>query len=723
MWKSHFFDFRAPLIVALSWWLLLFSSPSAAQHVQAELISDHQQITAGQQFHIALRLAMDKGWHTYWQNPGDTGLPTTIQWQLPPGVQQVGAMQWPPPQAQVFGAYMNYGYEDEVLLVTTFAADATLADTNTLSFMARADWLMCHDICIPDGADVALTIKVGATSIRDSRWAGAIEKTLRVVPQPLTDWTITANGVGDIVELRLTPKADAVDPGMLYLFSDVARTIEPSFAQPLRRDGDTLVLSLPVSHQLTEKPTRISGVLQAAQPWSNGQSAAVVNVPLSGSVMAGVVPTFGAPPQAQVPQATSLVVNNAVIDNGALSLWLAAFFALIGGLILNLMPCVFPIISIKVLGFAQHHDSKATMRYEAFAFATGVVVSFLFLALLLLALRTTGEHLGWGFQLQSPWVIVTLIFLFAVIALNLSGLFEFGLMAPSSWAGWTSKNCTINAFASGVLAVVVASPCTAPFMGAALGFALTQNLLTTVIVFFCLGIGMALPYMLLALFPAWQRFLPKPGVWMTYLRQFLAFPLYATVAWLLWVLGALTDSDIVLRILLALIALALALWAWRNAHFHGARLWSILCVLSLAVVILMTIPVLTHNATAQQQPSHPSTTATNSAWQNYDPAEVARLNAEGKTVFIDFTAAWCVTCQVNKKTVLETVLIQKAFSEHDIVLMRADWTRRDPVITEALMAFGRSGVPVYVFYPSGKPPFLLPELLSNSIVLDALDAL
>ncbi len=720
MQKPRFFDFRALSVIAISWLLLLFSSLSAAQHVQAELVGDHQQITAGQQFHIALRLTMNEGWHTYWQNPGDTGLPTTIQWQLPPGVQQISAIQWPAPKAQIFGPYLNYGYEDEVLLVTTFAADAALT-ADTLSFAARADWLMCRDICIPDGTNVALTLKVGNAGVRDPHWSPAIEKTLRTIPQPLTGWTITARGAGNIIELRMTPNEATADPGALYLFSDKERTIEPSFAQPMRRDGDALVLLLPVSHQLTGDLARISGILQAARPWPNGQMAVSIDVPLSGNAAAGAAPTFTAPPQAQIPGTASSPIHNTTGDNGSLTLWLAVFFALAGGLILNLMPCVFPIVSIKVLGFVQHHDSKADMRREAFAFAAGVVISFLFLALLLLMLRATGEHLGWGFQLQSPWVIITLILLFGVIALNLSGLFEFGLMAPSSLAGWTSKNRTVNAFASGVLAVVVASPCTAPFMGAALGFALTQNLITTIMVFTCLGIGMALPYMLLALFPAWQRFLPKPGVWMTYLRQFLAFPLYATVAWLLWVLGALTGDDMVLHMLLALIALALALWAWRNAHFHGARLWSILCVLSLVVAVIMTILAL-KNSTATH-PGSNAATANSGIWQNYDPAEVIRLNTEGKTVFVDFTAAWCVTCQFNKKMVLDTELIQKAFVDHGIVLMRADWTRRDQTITETLTTFGRSGVPVYVFYPPEKPPFLLPELLSNRIVLDALETL
>lgn len=697
----------------------LFFSSNVFAHVKAELVSDHRAVAPGGTLHVALRLEMEEGWHTYWKNPGDTGLPTTIVWKLPAGVSVQGETQWPAPQAHYYGPYLNYGYENEVLLITEFSVAENIAP-KPLVFEARADWLMCKDICIPDGADVALMIDVGAERAADEYWQPVMEAAQKTVPQPLSGWQISAQGAGNQIELHLTPENASSDPGALYFFSEAERVIEPSFAQPLRREGKTQILTLPVSHQLEGQPARLRGVLRAQHSWADGSTSASIDVPLTGMIAAGSVPAFESPPTAAVPGAAHTLPEGGK-EAKRISLALAALFAFIGGIILNLMPCVFPIISIKVLGFVQHHDSRATMRREAYAFASGVVAMFLFLALVLLALRAAGAHLGWGFQLQSPPVIIALIVLFCVMALNLSGVFEFGQMMPSSLAGWTSQNRALNAFGSGILAVVVASPCTAPFMGAAIGYALMQNIFTTIVVFVFLGLGMALPYVLLAVFPSWQRKLPAPGPWMERLKQFLAFPLYATVAWLIWVLGALTDSDAVLRALLMLIALALALWAWRafQTAFKYRALWILLCLSALLASAWLITPVIASTADdAQVTIRHDD-----GAWLAYDAVEIARLNAEGKTVFVDFTAAWCVTCQANKKVVLDTEKIQKAFAKHNIVLMRADWTRRDPIISDALESLGRNGVPVYVFFRQGKEPLLLPELLQSSTVIEALQSL
>ncbi|MCL2297365.1 MAG: thioredoxin family protein [Proteobacteria bacterium] len=691
--------------------------------VKAVLISDVHSIAPGAVFTVALQLNMEHGWHVYWKNPGDTGLPTTITWTLPDGV-TAGALQWPAPQAQLYGPFVNYGFEDEVLLLTEFKTTNIVPPS--LKIQARADWLMCKEVCVPDGADLTLTLPVTATTQPAAANVSAITATRDLLPKPLTGWTAAAQGDGATVKLRLTPAhAEAPDPGALYFFADESRQIEPSFAQPLQRDGDALVLTLPVSHQLEGSLSRLRGVLRSAQPWNTGDenaTAVMIDVPIQGAVSPGPVPTFDAPPTAR-PPGMATTEGSGKSGGKNLSLALAALFALLGGVILNLMPCVFPIISLKVLGFVKHGDDRKTLRHEALAFSAGVILTFLLLAGALLVLRAAGEQLGWGFQLQSPLVITGLALLFFVMALNFSGVFEFGALAPSEWLGWTARNRTLDAFGSGLLAVVVASPCTAPFMGAALGYALTQDALTTLVIFAMLGLGMALPYALLAIFPAWQRFLPKSGAWMLRLKQLLAFPLYATVAWLAWVLGAQTSGDIELRLLLALVAVALALWAWhgyRMAFGAGDRVkisWIATAVIGVVIAGWLISPVFSMTSGRIGQAS---TLEQAEVWQPYSAAAVAQENAAGKTVFVDFTAAWCVTCQANKKWVLDTDDVQQAFARHGIALMRADWTRYDPAITEALTALGRSGVPVYVFYRPGKPPRLLPELLQKGMVLDVL---
>ena len=407
-----------------------------------------------------------------------------------------------------------------------------------------------------------------------------------------------------------------------------------------------------------------------------------------------------------------------------MSLALAIAFAFVGGIALNLMPCVFPVLSLKVLGFATHHDARATLRKEAFAFAAGVIVTFVVLGLALAALRSAGEQLGWGFQLQSPAVVTALAALFFVIALNLSGVFEFGQIAPSGIAEFSAKNRTLDALASGVLAVLIASPCTAPFMGAALGYAISGPTLVTLFVFAALGTGMAVPYVTLALLPGWRRLLPRSGPWLLRFRQVLAFPMYATVIWLAWVLGAQRDNDAVVRLLLALLCLGFALWTWRIVRTGGARPWGIAGIAALAGSTSLAWPLFSADADgAPPAASSRRVAAGDADWQPYTPARVADLAASGRPVFVDFTAAWCVTCQVNKRLVLNTQDVRAAFARKNVALVRADWTRRDPDITRALSALGRTGVPVYVLYPPGRKPVLLPEVLQQQTVLEALSSL
>jgi thiol:disulfide interchange protein DsbD len=688
------------------------AGPVRTEHVEAELVAAKTALVPGEPLTVALRLKIENGWHTYWQNPGDSGLPTTLAWKLPVGI-DAGPIEWPVPRALPVGPLVNYGYENEVLHLVELKPAPTLGTGDTVVLNARADWLVCKETCIPEGVDLALALPVAAKAEPDARWGGPIAAAKAALPQPLAGWQTSAGGKGATIALRLVAPAGAADPGEIRFFPVVPDRVEPSVPQRLARDGDAYVLTLPVASTFTGSFARVAGVLTATNGFGANARAAMIDVAVSGVVVAGPKPALAPPPLLDLAPAAG---------GDRLTLGLAIVSALIGGLILNLMPCVFPVLSLKVLGFATHHDTRPTLRHEAVAFASGVILTFVALGLVLTALRAAGEQLGWGFQLQSPVVVTALAILFFVLAINLSGVFEFGQLAPSGVANWTSKNRSVDAFGSGILAVVIASPCTAPFMGAALGYAMTGSMAILLLVFVALGIGMALPYVLLAWFPGWRRRLPRPGPWLERFKQVLAFPLYATVIWLAWVLGAQRDNDAVVRLLFALLGVGFALWAWRIVRTGGARPWRIAGFAALAGAVAVASPLFV----ADSEPAKAlgiGAPVANGEWAPYTPARVAGEIALGRPVFIDFTAAWCVTCQVNKRLVLNDNDVRAGFTRRNVALVRADWTRRDPAITQALSALGRNGVPVYVLYRPGKTPLLLPEVLQQQTILDALATL
>ena len=704
----------SPPVLVLAAALLVPAGAAIAQpvrtpNVEAELVAPYDALLPGRVNTIALRLKIRDRWHTYWQNPGDSGLPTTLEWKLPEGF-RAGPIQWPAPKALAVGPLMNYGYDGEVLHLVDIDVPASLATPSPITLAARADWLVCEDVCIPEGADLTLTLPVDARATPSARWGAAIDAARKALPRPLSGWTAEAMGEGQRVKLVLDAPPGASEPGALRFFPFSEGAIEPSGAQQLSRDGDRYVLTMPVAFQLDPSFERVAGVITAARGIGDAK-AATIDVALIGTVVAGPKPL----------DAPAAAAGGALAATASLSLVAALLLAFGGGLLLNLMPCVFPVLSLKVMGFVEHHDAKRTMHREAIAFSIGVILSFVVLALALVALRAAGEELGWGFQLQSPAVVAALAVLFFLLALNLSGVFEFGMFVPSAAASWTAKNRTLDAFASGVLAVIVASPCTAPFMGAALGYAISQSIPVTLAVFVALGVGMALPYALLAWFPGWRKRLPRPGRWMERLKQFLAFPLYATVAWLAWVLGAQVDNDAVFRLALGLILIAIAGWAWRAFRSGGARAWAGVALAGAASMALVIAPLFATSAASAQARATKAHMAAD--WREFSPATIASLQAGGQPVFVDFTAAWCVTCQVNKRLVLNDADVRAAFAQKNVALVRADWTRRDPQITQALAALGRNGVPVYVLYRPGKTPMVLAEVLTASLVHDALATL
>ena len=690
----------------------VFAAPVKTDHVEAELIAERTALVPGVPSTLALRLKIEDGWHTYWRNPGDSGLPTTLEWKLPTGF-SASEIEWPAPLVLPVGPLVNYGYEGEVLHLVTLTPPANLEPGSNAEIAARADWLVCKEVCIPDGADLKLTLPVAMNAATDPRSSSAISTTRAALPQSLTGWKAEAHANGAKIELKLTPPAGAPDPGALRFFAFKDGRIEASAPQTQSRDADGVqTLTLGAAYKLAPDFGKLGGVLTASTGLAStvgSTQAAVIDVPLTGTLVAGPKPDLDVP----------AVALAAPVD-ASLSWIAAALLAFLGGLILNLMPCVLPVLSLKALALAAPgHDDRRVQRRSGLVFAAGVVLTFVALAAALLALRAAGEQVGWGFQLQSPSVVSGLAVLFFVLALNLSGVFEFATLMPGL-AHWSHKNRDADALLSGVLAVIIASPCTAPFMGAALGFALAQSAGATLTVFVALGVGMALPYVLLSWFPQWRRMLPRPGLWMVRLKQFLAFPLYATVAWLAWVLGAQVDNDAVVRLFASLIIIAFALWAWRNFRGGDAPGWRVTALAAAIGAVVVAWPLFKGDAVANAAQTPAVESRADGAWLPYTPTRLSELTGAGRPVFVDFTAAWCVTCQVNKRLVLNSGEVRDAFARRGVTLLRADWTRRDPAITRALAALGRNGVPVYALYRPGREPLLLPEVLRAGILIDAL---
>jgi len=695
---------RLPTILAAQFLCAVaLAAPVKTPHVEAELIAERTAFEPGRTATVALRLKIADHWHTYWKNPGDSGLPTRIKWTLPESV-GAGEIQWPHPGKLPLGPLMNYGYSGEVLHLVEIATPATLRPGDTLPLKARAEWLVCKDVCIPESAELELVLTAGADNGQpDPRWADAFRQAREALPAPLANWSAEAGLNGRDLTIRLQPPAGTRAPASsLTFFPERENLVEAAAPQLLTRDGEGYRLAVKLMEPVPQDLGAITGVLVADRDWPGLASRKAVQV----SAKVG-----GALPPAKA---------NADAELGG-SLLLALVFALVGGAILNLMPCVFPVLGIKVMGFIEHaHGERRLRRMQGLLFAAGVLVSFWVLAGVMLALRAGGAQLGWGFQRQSPAFVACLAALFFVLALNLLGVFEMGLRVQSLAGNVSVRNMRFDAFSSGVLACLVATPCTAPFMGAAVGFTLAQPAWASVLVFTALAIGMALPVVLLSYFPHALALLPRPGKWMETFKQAMAFPLLATVIWLAWVLGAQAGNDAVLALFAGLLLIGIAAWIY-GRWAHSGSLWRQAAPALLAVAGL-----------AVAWPTHlvaPGAIAAPRAgelpWQPWSREKVAELRAKGAPVFVDFTAAWCITCQVNKRLALNDAAVVKRFAELGVTPLKADWTNMDPKITEALAEFGRNAVPVYVLYSADKnaAPKLLPEVLTSSIVLDELNRL
>ncbi len=716
----------------------LVQSPQA----RVELLTHAPEgVAPGKTLWLGLQIAHAPDWHTYWKNPGDSGLPTLLEWKLPAGV-TVGEIAWPTPRKFPIGDLANYGYDGTVVLPVPLNI-APEFNGNQIDVGLYASWLICRRECIPEEGNFALQLPVeepGSPASPMTAHAQAFQTSFDAVPTALQN-PPAGNAVvpsDNAIAVTVGGLPASWQGRTLEFYPETGGIIEPGAPWQQRWEGTTWHAEVPLSPHRFDAPESMVLVLAPANPPGKGvgQTGVQTDVPVQGAwpaLAALPAPTGVSDALAAALEQNALRAANAPPppSTPSLTLWAALLGALVGGMILNLMPCVFPVLAIKVMSFAQHGQQRRAHRMGGLAYTAGVVLSFMALGALLLGLRAAGEQLGWGFQLQSPAVVAGLAVLFTVIGLNLAGLFEFGRVLPSSVASLQAKNPTVDSFLTGVLATAIASPCTAPFMGASLGLAIALPAPQALAVFAALGLGMALPYLAASWIPAVARALPRPGAWMETFRQLMAFPMFATVVWLVWVLGQQSGVDGAVALLMLLVVLALVIWALAGpraglgqAPSTGRRVLSGLSVAALAWLVWAIGP----HVTQLQQDSTAGgasvpTAQAGVAWNAWTPERQAELLAQGRPVFVDFTAAWCVTCQYNKRTTLADAAVLSDVASKNVALLRADWTRRDPAVTEALAQLGRNGVPVYVIYYNGRPPVVLSEILSVEEVRTALAAL
>ena len=693
---------------------LVFSGAALAQpvntgHLTAELVSSAQGVAPGQTIHVALRQSILKGWHTYWRNAGDSGEATAIKWTLPPGW-TASDFTWPTPHRLPVGPLVNYGYEGEVLLPVALTAPADAKPGQTVTLSGAATFLVCAEVCIPENATLTLKVPVTAAAApADPQWGPKIAAVLAAAPKP-AGLTGAFEKQGQGLKLAITGAAlKGADLAGAYFYPFSGTVIDHAQPQVVERgpDGLTLTITPGYDFQGASPPKELAGVLA-----------------LEGKAYEVTAPA-GPPPAGASGLGPPPVKMAAPAGAANLGLASAALFALIGGLILNLMPCVFPVLAMKAASLAGHGGDQALARRQGVAFGVGVLATFLALAGLLIALRAAGAQLGWGFQLQDPPVVAALALLMLAVGLNLSGVFEVGTSLQGLGSGLAGKGGLGGSFFTGVLAVVVAAPCTAPFMGPALGWALTQPPVAALLVFLALGIGFALPFVAVAFVPGLLTRLPRPGAWMDTFRKALAFPMYGTAVWLVWVLTVQAGSDAVPRILAAAVLVALAAWLYGMAQHRAVNGGRAAPLTALAVAVAAVAI-----AGGAFWPTYTLAGATQTAaetakleYEPYTPARLAALRAEGRPVLVNYTAAWCVSCQVNDRVALSTKAVSEALTRNNAVYLKADWTQRDSAIAAELASFGRAGVPLYLVYGvKGGDPAILPSILTQGLVVKALDA-
>ncbi len=695
---------RPHLLATLIVLLLAGFAPAAPVrdgYVEAELIAEPASIQPGQPFWVGLQLAMDEHWHTYWKNPGDSGLGTKLTWTLPEGF-TAGPIVWPYPRLIPTPPLVSYGYDHQALLLVQITPPAQLA-AGEVTLRAKASWLMCMDVCIPGKAEVSLTLPVrDETPVRDPRRAGAFEAARADLPAPPDGWTASARYDDKSIQLQATvPAGWRTGQDDVYFFADSDSVVEAAAPQKARWDGATLLLTLTRSALAAEMPSRLSGVLVSARGWTaDGATKAVA---LDAEITVGeLAPAQAAEAPAAPPSTSSMTVPVALL------------FAFLGGLILNLMPCVFPVLSLKIVNLVeQSRETHESAIKHALAFTAGVLLSMWVLAAILLVLRGSGSTVGWAFQMSNPPFVLGLTFLFLLIGLNMFGVFEIGVGLTRAGGLAQDQKGLAGSFFSGLLTTVAGAPCAGPFLGTVIGYALAQPAGLALLSFTAMGLGTAAPYALLSTHPRLLKALPRPGAWMETMKQFMAFPMLGTAGWFASIYVKLHGGDdAIFRLLIAFTLVGAAAWVfgkWTALHRGNGVRWAG----RIATVILLALATryALHKSDLHVEP--------------WSKARVAELQQAGRPVLVDFTAEWCAICQVNKRVALEQREVIARLKELDVTVLMADWTDQNAEVAAGLAEFGRAAVPLYLLYgrDPAQPPQVLPQALTPGIVLEALDRL
>jgi thiol:disulfide interchange protein len=699
--KMRMHGLLARLVLLLAIWLPVqawaYAETVTTEHTAVTLRSDVTAVQPGVPFWIGLQFDLQPDWHVYWRNPGDSGLPVTLEWKLPKGF-EAGDIRWPAPARIPVDTLINYGYHGSEMLLVKVTPPVELQPAASYILRLDANWLVCKDVCIPESGQLMLVLQTNlGEEMAVSPYAADIEQALSNLPEESKTQALFRE-VEKNLEITLTLPEKWKDKiiSKAYFFPEEAGVIRHDAEQVFTASEGTLTLSIPRDTQAL--PEQVKGV------WD-------IEVKGEGELVYDVTHQ---PAPKPVTTAEAAGPKEAV---DTLSLLQALVFAFLGGVLLNAMPCVFPVLSLKAISISRkaQHAPRVVRKY-GLMYALGVIMSFVALGLLMIGLQRGGEEIGWGFQLQSPVFVAALVYLFVLLSLALTGLFHLPVMFGSIGIDADGHDTSKGSFLTGILAVLVATPCSVPFMAPAVGYAFAQPPVVTLLIMAALGVGLAFPYLLLSFFPATRKWLPKPGPWMQRFKEFMTFPLLATAIWLLWVLAQQASADAVGMVLSVCLLLVFLIWLGRGRRKFYRH------ILSLAGGVLVVISLMSLQRMSPE-PSPGSISQMEEAdvpVEHYSAARLAELRKEGKAVFVNATAAWCITCKLNERVALRSEAVMQAMREQDVVYMKADWTNRDDAITELLESFNRRGVPLYVYYPPRSEPVVLPQLLTPGLVVETL---